>query len=382
MRDGVSIGHIMGIEVRIHPSWLLVLAVIALAIGGSGLSTIYPAWPVPVPWIVGAAASALYAASIAVHELAHAFVVRRRGGTVRSISLHAFGGTASIDTPARTPTDEALVGIAGPVASLLLAAAFALAAGVVSAGVPSGTAGEATAAVGLFVATLNFVVGLVNLVPSYPMDGGRILRALVWRMTGSVRRGTRAAARSGRWLGYLLAMSGLVLLFIGDRFDGAVILLGGWILRGAATSALRTADVEELLEGVSVRDVMETEVATVAPYLTLDVISDELLAGTEHASVAVRDDGRLVGLLGVSQVRGIRRAALRATRVADRMVRLASLPVLAPDDPIWHGVEELHRTGFDGLPVMEEADLLGVLTRASVSRAVRSRVAARLAVVR
>jgi Zn-dependent protease/predicted transcriptional regulator len=368
--NGIPVARLLGFEIRIHPSWIFIVALVAVLVEGQ-VRNIAPELDAVSGWVIGAVTAAAFLVSVLAHEMAHGIVARRRGIDVGPITLFFFGGSASFQLESDRPGDEAAIALAGPVASLgigifLVVLAFATNA----TGHP---AGQVAAVVALVLAVLNLLLGGVNLIPAYPLDGGRIVRAAVWARNGDERDGARAAAASGRYVGWALIAAGLVLVLLEDVVDGLMLGLSGWFLGGASRGISRRLAVQELLKNVRVGDVMDKEVGTVAPHLTVDTFADRLLEGGEGLAMPVLQDDVVVGLIGASQLRRLRRKAWQTTRAEDLMVAPPTLPLVGPDDTLWSALDRLRRTGLDGLPVVEGVRLLGVVTRKAIVTTIQSR---------
>jgi CBS domain-containing protein len=220
------------------------------------------------------------------------------------------------------------------------------------------------------------LLGGVNLVPAYPLDGGRIVRAIAWRRTGSEQSGWRAAATSGRISGIAAVAIGLGFLALGSATNGAMIALSGWFLILSARTIRDRIRVDELIGDLHVRDAMEPAGTTVHPTLTLDTFAAQVLDGESGVTaVPVTESNEVVGLVGIRQLNRVRRNKWPQTRVQDVMVRPPRLTIVAPDDPLPRAVVGLQRANVDGLPVLEDGTLVGVLTRPSVGKVVAERMA-------
>ena len=368
--NGIPVARIFGIEVRIHLSWVLIIAMITVAMGGQ-LATSQPGWSEALRWVAAAVVAFLFLLSVLAHELAHGVVARSRGMGDGSVTLLFFGGAATAGNPPARPGDEALVAAAGPVASGVLTATFFVAS-VAGASVP-GTMGDAVAQVALVLASLNALLGLLNLLPVYPLDGGRILRAAIWRATGSERQSTRGVVIVSRVLGWVLIGGGVAVLLTGDSLDGVMLAICGWFLSATARTVERRQALADLLRGMRVESAMERDLPAVSPQLTLDTFAAQYLASGEGTSLPVMRDDALLGLIGISQLRRIRRSSWPTMRAADVMVSPPALPTLAPEDELWGALERLRGTGLDGLPVLRGGVLLGVLTRRGIVRVIQAR---------
>jgi len=371
LSGGVPVARIFGIEIRIHLSWVLILAIITVGVG-SQLSASEPAWSDALRWGVAGTVSVLFLLSVLAHELAHGLVARNRGMGGGSVTLLFFGGATTQSREPQRPVDEAIVAAAGPIASSLVTAVFL--AIFLAAGSITGSVADAVAQVALVLAVLNALLALLNMLPVYPLDGGRVLRAALWHATGSEARAGRGVALVSRALGWIMIGGGVALMLTTpDSLTGFMLVICGWFLSGTARSVERRLALEDLLRGMRVETVMERDLPTVSPQLTLDTFAAQYLATGEGTSLPVMRDERLLGLIGISQLRRIRQSAWPTMRAADVNVSPPALPTLAPEDELWGALERLRRTGLDGLPVLRGSELLGVLTRRGVVNAIQSR---------
>jgi Zn-dependent protease len=367
---GIPVARIFGIEIRIHLSWVVILAIITVGVG-TQLMTSEPGWSDALRWTVAGTVAVLFLLSVLVHELAHGLVAQRRGMGGGSVTLLFFGGATTQGREAKRPVDEAVVAAAGPIASSLVTALFlAIYAAAASA---DGAVADAIAQVALVLAVLNALLALLNMLPVFPLDGGRVLRAGLWHATGSETTAARGVAIVSRVLGWVLIGGGVAVTLTGDGLNGIMLVICGWFLSGSARSLERRLALEHLLRGMRVENVMERDLPTVSPQLTLDTFAAQYLETGEGTSLPVMRDDTLLGLIGITQLRRIRQSAWPTMRAADVMVSPPTLPTLAPDDELWSAFERLRRTGLDGLPVVRGSELLGVLTRRGIVNAIQSR---------
>jgi Zn-dependent protease/CBS domain-containing protein len=369
---GVPVARILGIEIRVQLGWVIVLALIGvIAVGQVGL--VAPDLEGPLTWVLGGVVAIGFFVSSVAHDLAHALVARRRGIDVAAIAVSFFGGATPLDPTAENPSDDLAIAASGPLVSLAIGVGLLVV--TLTAATIEGGFGPAPAVLTVLV-FLNLVLGLVNLVPAYPLDGGRIVRALAWRYSGSERSGWGAAALSGRVSGIVTIVIGLVVLFLDDAATGAMIALTGWFLILSSNALRSRLRLDDLVSQFRVSDAMEPDPATIQPNLTVDTFADQLLDGeSAMTAVPVVHDDQVVGLLGVGQVRRLRRRDWLTTRVEDVMARPPKLTVLRPDQPLKRALDALQGTGLDGLPVVEEGGrLIGVLTRRSLGRLLTERI--------
>ncbi len=367
---GIPIARVFGIEIRVQLGWVLVLALIAVIAVGQ-LTALDPGLEEATSWVLGAVVALGFFLSSVSHDLAHAIVARRRGVDVSAIAVTFFGGSTPLDPSSADPGDDAAIAASGPLVSIVIgllllaaaAAAFAL-----------GESFSAAAAVLSVLVFLNLILGFVNLIPAYPLDGGRIVRDLAWRRSGSERSGYRVASLSGRVTGFIVIALGIAVLLTDASFSGAMISLTGWFLVLSANAVRDRVKVDELVGGHLVGEVMEPDPVTVGPGLTVDTFAAQLLdGGSPMTAVPVVQSDEVVGILGVAQVRRIPPQRWATTRVEEAMVRPPRLTFLTRKDTLRDALERLQRNGVDGLPVLEDGRLLGVLTRRSAALFVRAR---------
>ena len=326
-------------------------------------------WEPALYWIVGAAVAVLFFASVLAHELSHALVARRFGISVRDITLFIFGGAASLEGDARSPRQEALIAFAGPLSSLVI--------GGVLLGLGFVWDQEQFLAIIGWLAVINLSLGAFNLIPGFPMDGGRILRAIIWKVRGDQYAATRNAAAVGRAFGYLMIGLGAFIAFQGNVFSGIWLALIGWFLSTAAEATVAQTRLERSLAGVRVRDVMEAEPPSISPNETVaELVNERLMRGEGRSFLVRHDDGGLAGIVTLSDIRRVSREDWPIARVTDIMTRHADLATVGPDSELESSLNLLQEREVNQLPVVEEdgRTVLGLLTRAGILRLVDTRM--------
>ena len=371
MNGGIPVVSLFGIEIRVSMSLAIMIGFVAL-IGVDQAAAMTPGMAVALQWVLGAVVAVVFLITVIVHELAHALVGRRRGVVTTSVVLGLVGGMAPLSIEASKPMDELAIAVAGPSASLLIAAI------ILPLGIGLGFVGSPAGALagGLFVVgALNLMVGLASLLPGLPLDGGRVVRAIAWARTGDRDRAALTTARAGRLLGWLVVALGVYVILRSDPILGVMIAVMGWMLGSASRGLEQRAELEHLVRGLTVADALIADVPHVGPTLTVDILGGQL--GTEGAPLAVPvlDDGQVVGVLGATVVRRLGRRAA-AVRVADVMAKPPQAPFVALADPLWGVMETIQRRGLDGLAVLEEGRLAGMVTRDSAAEAMRTRLPA------
>ena len=370
MGGSIRIGRIAGIEISLHPSWFIIALLVTYSFAAGELPASYPKWQPALYWVVGAVISILFFSSVLAHELSHALVARRFGMRVRGITLFIFGGQATMEDEAKTPRQEAVMAAAGPLTSLAIGVVLTLLSGVFGDQTLAATVG--------WLGLINLALGLFNLIPGFPMDGGRILRALLWKVRGDQYAATRNAAMIGRLFGYLLIAGGVYLIFQGGNlFSGVWLALIGWFLSSAAESTVTQMSVERSLRGVKVREVMETDPDWVTPNENVGhLVNERLLRGGARSFLVRHDDGGLAGIVTLSDVRRVSREDWEAARVTDIMTRHADLATIGPDAEVEEALKLLQEREVNQLPVVADdgREVLGLLTRAGILRLIEARI--------
>jgi Zn-dependent protease/CBS domain-containing protein len=368
---GVPVARLLGIEVRLQLGWVLVVALVA-ALAAAQISEVAPTVHPAVQWLLGGVVAAGFFGSALIHDMSHAILARRRGVDVKSVVISFFGGATPMDASSPNPGDDLAIAVAGPAVSIAVGGILGIAA--VAFNASGGTVAVAVAQVLAVLAVLNLALGLVNVVPAYPLDGGRIVRAIAWRRTGNLKDGWRAAGAVGRLVGLAIIAIGLGVMLSGQLTNGAMIALSGWFLLLSARAIRERVKVDEMIGDLFVRDVMEHDTPSVHPGLTVDTFAAQLLDGeVPTTAIPVLADDEVVGILGVRQVQRLRPDKWATTRVEDVMAKPPRMPMVEEDDALVSAVERLQRSGLDGLPVVERGRLVGVLTRRSIGLAVQAR---------
>jgi len=362
---------LLGTEVTVHPSWIIVLPLIAVVLAVSRPQMTGDTVD-SLAVVLGVAVAALTLAGALVHEIGHVAVARMRRATYGPATLYFFGGVETLDRSVATARDEVLIAGGGPVASLVLAVVLGAAATAVASTTPTGVVEVIHEAL-VLGSGLTALIGIANLLPAEPLDGGRIVHGLAWGATHDTARARRIAERTGRSMGLLLIGGGFVIALAGDPVDSIVLIAAGWFVRSGAMAAERRARIRDLIGDLHVEDAMDRDAPALAPQLTLDTFAPAALEAGESDAFAVRRDGELVGVLGIGSIRRLRRDRWPTVRVEDAMTALADLTALSPDAPLWPAIEELQRSGDDALPVVGDAGVVGLLTRVSVARLVAER---------
>jgi Zn-dependent protease/predicted transcriptional regulator len=359
------VGRIAGIEVRIDSSW----AVIALLITYSmylRLSVLYPELSGGGAVGLAIVSAVLFFGSVLVHELAHAVVSQARGIRVQDITLFLFGGATRARVESRGPGDEFLIALVGPLTSGILAGLF----GIV-AGLGGGVLSRPLAGTLAYLAWTNLLLAGFNLVPGFPLDGGRLLRSAIWKATGSLSRATRVASVAGQGVGWLLVAAGVAWLLAGDLAGGIWFAFIGWFLVQAARSSYQELQLQQLLRGVEAEEVMAGDLRRIPPELSLQDAVDDYFMRYDHSAFPVEEQGRTIGLLTLRGVRRVPRAQWPTRRVRDHMVSLGDQVVVAPDARMDGVLGKLEDGEAGRVLVAQDGEVVGIITSSDLTRWLR-----------
>ena len=367
MPGSFRLGRLAGIEVQIHFSWLIILVLLTGSLATGHFQAMVPGLVFSTYLLAGFVASLLLFASVLAHEFGHALVARARGLPVKSITLFIFGGVSDLGREPATPGTEFQIAIVGPIVSLVLGAITWIA-GTTLVG-PYVLLGMIL----IYVGEANVLLAVFNLIPGFPLDGGRVLRSILWKLTGSHARATRWAVRAGQGAGLLFIVWGVWQFFLGDVFGGLWIGFIGWFLLSAALAAGAQAAVESALRGVQVADLMEQVPITVPANITLQHVVDDYVLRLGLHLIPVVQGERFVGILSVEEIRAVARERWSTTPVGHAMTPIERLAMLAPSDLVADILPRLTEQGASQLPVVVQGRLVGMLTRDAILRALAVR---------
>ena len=361
MKAQIKLFRIWGIQIGLHYSWLLIALLVTLSLAGQFQAT-NPQWGANVVWVIAILTALLFFAAIVLHELSHAAIAKARGLPVKSITLFALGGVAQIEKEASDPKTEFWMGIVGPITSALIGG-ICLALAVLIGWDPTARHQSPQLAMLVWLGIINIALAVFNMVPGFPLDGGRVLRAIVWWITGNAERATRIAATTGQAIAFVFIIVGLFRFFNGAGFGGLWLTFIGWFLLDAARESYAQVEVLEGLRGVRVKDVMTQECPVVDGRTNLQTFVDEhLLVSGRHCFMVV-EDGRLVGIITPNEVRQVERRKWPYTTIYDVMRPLDQLKTVTPDTPLSQALELMSTSDINQVPVVANGSLVGFLSR-------------------
>lgn len=366
--NAVRLFTISGFDIKVDPSWLIIAGLITWSLSRHYFPDVFPDQSATTYLYMALSAMLLFFASLLLHELAHSIVARRFGVPVKRITLFLFGGVAELEAEPRSAGVEFWVALAGPLMSFWLAVGFWFIAKLTAAVL----AFEATVQVLIYLAAINLILAVFNLIPAFPLDGGRILRAYLWHRSGSLLEATRVAAKSGTLFAYILMTLGLLALFQGGTLAGFWQMLLGAFLLLAARSSYQTQKAMSAFEGVSVRKLMNAEPITVSPNTTLSEFANRIMLRNRVSFVPVVEDGVLLGHMDRTLLLSIDRENWASMRVGDVFEGLDPATEIHPDLPVQKLLKTISDTGRRKFLVVHDHQLKGVITLADLTRYLRT----------
>lgn len=355
------LGRLGGVEVRIDTSWVVIALLVTYSLYlqfTRAFEDLAPAAAV----VLAAIFALLFFASVLAHEMAHAQVARRRGIPVRGITLFLFGGATHAKIEAKGWRDEFLVSVVGPVTSLVLGGLLFALGTVVQAGIRPVGGGLR------YLGVVNMMLAVFNMLPGFPLDGGRVLRSLVWRATGSLARATRVASVAGQIVGYLLIAVGVFFLIQGVLVSAIWLAAIGWFLAQAARSSYEQLQVQGLLDSVDAEDLMSPNLVAVPPDITLRWAVDEYFMRYDHSAFPVKEDGRTTGLLTLRAVKRIPQGEWVRRSVREVMEPLSDQVSVDADAPMNRVVTKIQEGGVGRCLVVKDGEVVGIITPADIAR--------------
>jgi Zn-dependent protease len=366
MESSIKLGRVLGIPFGVHISWFLIFALVTWSLAAGYFPGEYPGLGGVAYALMGAATSLLFFGSVLLHELAHSVVARREGIPVRSINLFIFGGVAQITREPKTAGSEFRITIVGPLTSLALAVFFLIA-------FQLDRSVSYLAAPSIWLARINLTLAVFNMIPGFPLDGGRILRAVVWKVTGDFQIATKIATGAGQIIAFAFMAVGAVSLFGGDFFNGLWLIFIGWFLQNAAASTAAQTGLEQRLSGVTVEQAMTRDCECVAGHTRLDEIVNQQVLATGQRCFFVADGGRLRGMLTLRDVARVGRDRWGDVTAEQSMVPLDKLVQVTPKTPLISAMQTMDEANVAQVPVVENEQIVGLLSRENVLHAIRVR---------
>jgi len=366
MRGNINLGKVFGIPLRLHYTWFIIFALVTLLLV---FNDAYQTYPIAQRIILGILTSLLFFASIIIHELAHSILAIRNNIPVKEITLFVFGGVSQITKEATHPRAELSIAIVGPLTSLALAGIFY--------GLHlllAGTQHILAANLMWWLAWINVILAVFNLIPGFPLDGGRVFRALVWQRTHDYHRATRIATKVGQGIAYAFIAGGIALIFALQLWlNGLWLIFIGWFLRDAARASYRQVLIRDALVGIIARQVTDYGCPLIPPHLNLMELVQQHILPTGRSCFLITSGAVLEGMVTLQQIKKVPRDRWAITPVQDIMTPASKLKVAYADQDILSVLEEMNGESTDHIPVMEAGKAIGIINREDIARFLRTR---------
>jgi len=358
-RHSIPIGRIFGISIDLDYSWFLIVGLLAWILAVSYYPAEFRNWSTAEYWLMGVVTAVMLFVSVLIHELGHSVVAKRFGLSVPRITLFVFGGVSQIAAEPPSAAAEFWIAIIGPLTSFGLAALFWELEPLVASSRPLFALAE-------YLALINLILGGFNLIPGFPLDGGRVFRAIVWRITGKYQRATALAATTGRFFGFFLIFLGVWQALGGNFVNGLWIAFIGWFLESAAGSQLQIAVLKNLLGEHKVVDAMRRDFPQVPGNVTLQQLVDKYVLTKGERYFVVNGGDSYSGMVTLGALRGVPRSAWPTTSASQAMVPFGTLATTHSDAMLWSALEKMGRNGVNQLPVVDGNKIVGILSREDI----------------
>ena len=368
MGNSFKIGKIAGIEIGVHWSWLFIFVLITFSFASGILEEFFPEWSVARRWGVGVIIALIFFASILLHELSHSLVAKEKGIPVNGITLFVFGGVSNLGREAQSAGEEFQIAIVGPLTSLAVGAFFAILWAALRTVAPQ------EAAIAGYLAFINGVIAAFNMLPGFPLDGGRVFRSIVWARNRDLLRATRTASKVGEYVAYTLMIVGVVqFVAFSNPLGGIWMILIGVFLRNASASSYEQMVLETALQGVAAADVARTDYTPVPPTMVVaQLVDDHMLAGRGRCYPVVAGE-ELLGLITLTDIRRLERDQWASTSVYRAMTPFERLRTVAPEEDAMHVLHLMGEADVNQVPVVDGQRLVGIVSRGDVLRLIQVR---------
>ena len=358
-RHTIPLGRILKIPIGLDYSWFLIFVLLTWIFAVGYYPRMLQGSPSSIFWLLGASTAIMLFVSVLIHELGHSLVARRYNVPVKSITLFIFGGVSQITKEPTSASSEFWIAVAGPATSFLLAILFGLLQTVFTTVAP-------LFALAKYLAFINGTLAVFNLIPGFPLDGGRVFRAIVWGVTKNFNRSTVIAANVGRFIAFLFIMFGILLMFRGNFANGLWIAVIGWFLESAATAQIHQQTVHVRLAGHKVSDAMSQSCTFIPADRTIQQLVDEQVFGAGQRCFMVRTGKKVLGLLTLHNIKNVPREQWATVTGDQIMIPLNDVKSVPPNEELEAALQEMDRDGVNQLPVMTNGSVLGMLTREDV----------------
>jgi Zn-dependent protease len=366
MTANIKIGRIWGIPIGVNISWFFIFGLITWSLAAGYFPTEYPSLSTAMQWILGLVTSLLFFGSVLAHELGHSYLALRNKIPVNNITLYIFGGVAQISQEPPSPGTEFLIALAGPFVSLTLAFSLWII-WLLTRSIPL------LAAPSLYLWRINLILGLFNLVPGFPLDGGRVLRSIVWRLTGSFHRATQIASYTGQLVAFGFIGLGIITMVGGNYLDGLWLIFIGWFVQNAAVGTYAQSNMLHNLRGVTVSQVMTQDCQKVTNLMSLNQLVEEHVLTGGQRCFFIDEDGKLRGMLTLRDIAAVPRSKWRFTTPSQVMVPFNRLVRVEPNTELLAALQLMDQANVAQVPVVMGEEIVGMLSREQIVHYLRTR---------
>ncbi len=367
MPSSFKIGKIAGIEIGVHWSWLIIFGLITFSFAEGILEEFFPEWSDARRWAVGVIVAGIFFASILLHELSHSLVAKAKGIPVKGITLFVFGGVSNLGREAQSAAEEFQIAIVGPLTSLAIGAFFAILWAVLRGPAPQ------EAAIAGYLAFINGVIAAFNMLPGFPLDGGRVFRSIVWARNRNLLRATRIASRTGEFVAYGLMAAGAIQFVLLNPIGGVWMFLIGLFLRNASASSYEQMVLQTALQGISATEVARTDSDPVRPDMTVALLVDDHMLAGRGRCYPVMAGEELLGLITLSDVRRLEREQWPTTTVFRAMTPFERLRTVSPQEDAIRVLQMMGEADINQVPVVDGRRLVGIVSRGDILRLIQVR---------
>jgi Zn-dependent protease/predicted transcriptional regulator len=361
LRSSIPIGKAFGITLRLHYSWFVIFALVTWALTASYFPSYYPSWSVGTRIAAGLITSLLFFGSVLAHELMHSIISQRQGVPVKDITLFILGGVSQITEEPKEPKHEFNMAIVGPLTSLVI--------GGILWGIFFGirninnSAAEFVTPIVYWLGYINLALGVFNLIPGFPLDGGRVLRSLLWWRSRNLRSATRIASTIGRVVGLLFIFGGIYLIFTPYWLNGLWIAVIGWFLESAANNSYRQLLLQDMLRGHIASEVMSRDCVLIPPDTTVEHLVNENILTSGRRCFPVVADAKVMGLMTLHNIRAVPREQWGGATVKEAMTPFDKLRWVRPEDELSSVFRILTENNINQVPVVQDGQIVGMVTR-------------------
>jgi Zn-dependent protease/predicted transcriptional regulator len=363
MNESIRIGRIIGIQIRIHYSWFIIFGIVTISLATAYFPREYKSENPLLYWIPAFFTALILFGSVLIHELAHSYLAIRNGIEIRGINLFIFGGVAELTGEPKTAMAELKIAAAGPITSIVIGFLFFL----IETFFGSWMGIEILSTL-RYLSFINFALAIFNLVPGFPLDGGRLLRAFLWKRSGDIKSATKTASRFGQGFAYILIFFGVFQSFSGQFLSGLWMVFIGFFLEQASKSSYQQLLLRQFLMGVKIKDIMTKEIVSINGDILLKSLIDDYFLKYRYSSFPVMDGERVIGLISIKDVKDVQREKWESIRAKETMTSLNDPLIARPEDEAVHILNRMLKDSVSKVVVIKDGHLLGILTLQDIMR--------------